>query len=297
MRSMTGYGQASGAGERLEVTVTLRGVNHRFLDVNVRLDEELREREKAVRDLLSAELHRGRVDASVEVRSLAEREAEVEVHRGIVGAAHHAFHELVVEGLISRELTAGEILGLPEAVSVRVLPARWEEEDSALLESTVREALAQLVAAREREGEALAEVIGARLDALGEVVEELSRRAAGQSEETARQLEERLERLLVERTERAATLDPSRLAQEVAILAEKSDVTEELDRLRSHLVHAGEVVASPGAVGKRLDFLIQEILRELNTLGSKCRNAGMTRSLLDAKELTEQLREQMQNVE
>jgi len=294
MRSMTGFGQATGADGRHAVTVTLRGVNHRFLEIKLRLGDEYRASEPALQELLTAELSRGRVDAAVDVRILGERQVTVTVHRPVVMAAHKALEELVEGGLIAQQLTAGDLLRLPEAIDVQVAPDVWEGDDEALLLSVAAEALAQLVAGRANEGAKLGAVLDGLVDGLEAVAAELAELAVAARDEMAAALRKRLEELL-EGSGRA--LDDGRLEQEVAVLADKGDVREELDRLAAHLSHCRELLAADGAVGKRLDFLSQEILRELNTVGSKCRNAEMTRSVLDGKGLCEQLREQVQNVE
>lgn len=296
MRSMTGFGQATAADERHQVTVTARSVNHRFLEIRLRLPDEARASEPAVQDLFAQELSRGRVEAAVEVRRLGEREVAVEVDRQVVLSAHAAFEELVGGGLVARPLTAGDLLRLPEAVTVRVAPDRWEEGDHALLLAVAREARDQLVAGREAEGARLAVALGERLDELAAVAAELAALAPEARREAAAGLAARVDEILA-RDGAATRLDPQRLEQEVALLAERGDVREELDRLTAHLDHFRELFAAPGAVGKRLDFLTQEVLRELNTLGAKSRHVGLTRLVLDGKVLIEQLREQVQNVE
>jgi uncharacterized protein (TIGR00255 family) len=296
MRSMTGFGQATGGDERHQVTVTARSVNHRFLEIRLRLPDEARASEPAVQDLFAEELSRGRVEAAVEVRRLGEREVAVEVDRQVVRSAHAAFEELVGGGLVARPLTAGDLLRLPEAVTVRVAPDRWEDRDHALLLAVARQARDQLVAGREAEGARLGSALGDRLDELAAAVAELAALAPEARREAAAALAARVDDLLA-RNGAGTRLDPGRLEQEVALLAERGDVREELDRLAAHLDHFRELLAAPGAVGKRLDFLTQEVLRELNTLGAKSRHVGLTRRVLDGKVLVEQLREQVQNVE
>jgi uncharacterized protein (TIGR00255 family) len=293
---MTGFGQADGADGRHAVTVTLRSVNHRYLELKVRLADEHRGSEAALLELLKADLARGRVDVVVEVQAVGERQVEVEVHRPVVMAAHAALEELVEGGLIAQKLTAGDLLRLPEALSVRVAPERWEEEDQDLLLAVAGRALEQLVAGRSHEGGRLHDALEKLLGQLAEVAAVLEEQARRLAPEAAEALRRRLQDLLAAAPSPSG-LDPGRLEQEVALLAEKSDVREELDRLAAHLAHFRELLADGWAVGKRLDFLSQEILRELNTLGAKCRNAEMTRKVLEAKALCEQLREQVQNVE
>lgn len=292
MRSMTGYGEASGENARYGITVSLRAVNHRFLDVQLRIGDELRSSEGALRDLLGKEVTRGRVEARVEVRPLSERKAEVQVNMGVVRAAHAAVHQLVEAGLVERGLAAGDLLRLPEAFRVDVGSEAWDPEDHGLLLRVAGDAVTQLVAGRELEGASLVAILDERLNGLGEVVAQLDALRGNVREEIAATLRKRLAELLA-----GQPLDEARVAQEVAVLVDRSDVSEEIDRLRSHVEHFRSVTREPGAAGKRLDFLTQEIFRELNTLGAKCRNAEMTRAVLDAKVLSEQMREQVQNVE
>jgi uncharacterized protein (TIGR00255 family) len=292
MRSMTGYGEAAAEGERHTMSVSLKAVNHRFLDLQVRLGEEARGSEAALRELVGKEVQRGRVEMRVEVRPRGERKAEVAVHLGLVGAAVAATQRLVEQGLLERGLAAGDLLRIPEAFRVELEGGGWEEEDEALLLSVAGEALAQLVASREREGASLQAAMEERLALLAQVADRLDALRGTVRDELAASLRRRLAELLA-----AQPLDEARLAQEVALLVDRSDVTEELDRLRAHLAHFREVAAERGPSGKRLDFLTQEIFRELNTTGSKCRNHEMTRAVLDAKVLCEQIREQVQNVE
>jgi len=292
MRSMTGFGEASGENPRYGIAVSLRSVNHRFLDLQLRIGEELRGSEGALRDTIGREVARGRVEARVEVRPVAERQAAVRVNMGIIREAHAAIHHLAEAGLIERGLSAGDLLRLPEAFRVDLAEEEWSDEDEELLLTVTREALAQLVAGREKEGASLAAILEEKLRGLDEVVTRLDALRGAVREELAAALRRRLAELLG-----GLPLDEARLAQEVALLVDRSDVSEEIDRLRSHLEHFRAVTREPGAAGKRLDFLTQEVFRELNTLGAKCRNAEMTRAMLDAKVLCEQIREQVQNVE
>lgn len=292
MRSMTGFGQGSATGDRHHVSVSLRSVNGRFLDLVLRLDEPYRALEAPLRTLLEGELRRGRVEANVEVRSLQALPARVTIQTGVVEGLHRAWHDLAERGLVGSELTLGDLLRLPEVVSIQLAADQVGEAEQTLAESAARTALAQLIAARDQEGEQLARILGERLGELIEAAARLRTRAPAVRDELHANLKRRLHELL-----EARPMDEVRLAQEVALLVERGDVVEELDRLDAHLVHFRELLTTGGALGKRLDFLSQEILRELNTLGSKCRDAVMARTVLDAKVLCEQLREQVQNVE
>jgi uncharacterized protein (TIGR00255 family) len=289
---MTGYGEASGENARQGVTVSLKAVNHRFFDLVLRLGDELRSSEQAVRDVLGKEISRGRVEARVEVRPVAERKATVQVHMGVIREAHAAIHQLVESGLVERGLSAGDLLRIPEAFRVEIASEEWSPEDHELLLRVAGDAVAQLAAGRETEGANLTAVMEERTRALDAIVARLDALRGPVREELGATLRRRVEELLG-----SQTLDEARLAQEVALLIDRSDVSEEIDRLRSHLDHFRSILRETGPAGKRLDFLTQEIFRELNTLGAKCRNAEMTRAVLDAKVLCEQIREQVQNVE
>jgi len=292
VRSMTGYGHAEGENLRYRVRLALRSVNHRFLDVVLRLKEEQRTSESALRELLGETLSRGRVEVGTDIERVGRDSSRLEVDRRALKDLTRALDGLLEEDLIERGLTAGDLIRHPQLLRVSEPANHWSGEDEELLLRVAGEALAELVAARGTEGEKLAAALAERLEALGRAAGELRELAPAAREETAAALGERLNALLGDQA-----LDPARLAQEVAFLADRSDVKEELDRLGAHLEHFHEVMAGDGAIGKRLDFLTQEIFRELNTLGAKCRNAPMTRAVLDAKVLCEQLREQVQNVE
>ncbi|RMH15828.1 MAG: YicC family protein [Acidobacteria bacterium] len=292
MHSMTGFGQGTASDERQRITVTLRGVNHRFLDLHLRLREEHRALEPVLRQRLRQRLRRGRLEVQVEVELLAERPVDVELDERLAHALGELSSRLLSRGLIAAGPTFGDLLRLPELVRLKTEPLSWEEADLATVELATDRALDQLLEARATEGAKLAAVIEDRLDALEVLLDELTSAAAGWPAAAGEALRQRVEALLGE-----LSVDPARLAQEVALLVDRSDVREELDRLRSHLEHFRGLMAKSGAVGKRLDFLSQEIFRELNTIGAKCRNADMTRLVLAGKGCCEQIREQVQNVE
>ena len=291
MRSMTGFGQASGESERVRWTVTLRGVNHRFLDLALRLRDELRPHEPALRELLAGRLWRGRVEVSVEAAAIGPRAVDVVIDDEVAVAVKSACDELRGRGVIAGELEVGDLLRLPDVVRLEARHTEWTEADLEVLLATTGAALDQLIAARQVEGEKLTTGLKERLTGLGELTGELAQRTRGMSGELATSLRQRIGELVSD------SVDDDRLAQEVAYLVDRSDVAEELDRLQSHLDHFREVMEQSGSLGKRLDFLTQEVFRELNTLGAKCRDSEMTRRVLDAKVLCEQLREQVQNIE
>jgi uncharacterized protein (TIGR00255 family) len=293
---MTGFGHGTAESERIRATVTLRGVNHRYLDLVLRVRDEYRDAEPALRSLFAGRLERGRVEAVVEIEPLGAAPIEVVMNEELAEALRGLQQNLVERGLVHGGLSFTDLLRLPEVVRLRPrAAAEWTAADEETVLRAAERALEQLVATRETEGEKLRATFLPRLDGLAEIAARLRARRAAVAEETFRSLQARVEELL--RDQLTGTFSADRLAQEVAYLVDRSDVAEELDRLASHLEHFRAIMEGDGSLGKRLDFLAQEIFRELNTLGSKCRDSEMVREVLDGKVLCEQIREQVQNVE
>lgn len=295
MQSMTGFGRASGENQRLRVEVSIRTVNHRHLDVTVRVPEELRELESSVRKVVAERLTRGRAEIRVDVLYLNSDEPELEVEEAAVASLRAMIDRLADKGLINSELSFIDLLKVPGTVRTSSSSTAFESEDAQLLNQTVGRALEGVVAARQTEGRNLRGVLERLGGELSAVVSAVEAEWMGATADLPEKLRARVDEVL-EAT--AAPLDETRLAQEVAILAERGDVREELDRLRSHLEHFGDLVGGEGqAVGKRLDFLAQEIFRELSTLAAKFRDPEAVQRVIDGKLVCEQIREQVQNIE
>jgi len=276
------------AGRRL--VVELRSLNHRFLEVKWRLPWSDAALEQQVTQLLRAKLDRGVVTVSVRDEGGGVPQhvhVDVELARAYAAALDKMRAALSMSEPISLQLVAAQpgVLGVGE--SAPESDALW-----AALKPGLEEALAGLTESRAREGEAIARDLKARLSTVA--------RLAGELRELTREAPELYRRRLHDRLERAlgpGEVDPQRLAQEVAILADKVDVTEELTRLAAHLAEPERVVDDRGPSGRRLDFLTQELNREVNTVGSKCQSASCAARVVDAKAELERLREQIQNVE
>lgn len=292
MRSMTGYGQATGENSTYRIAVTVRSVNHRYLDLVIRLRDEHRHLEPSLRELIGERLARGRVEVRVDIEALASPKISVDLRTDAVEAIERAVRDLAKGGLVSQSISLSDLLRIPDVIRVTSSPAAWSDEDRALFEETTSEALKEVVGLRAQEGQDLADYLRGHLEKLSALVEEIEARRPVFQQELAARLEERIGEMID-----ATKVPADRLAQEVAFLVDRSDVQEELDRLGSHLSHFHKLLEEEGAVGKRLDFLSQELLRELNTLGSKGRDVETIRLVLDAKLLCEQLREQVQNIE
>ena len=299
VRSMTGYGRGSSARDGVRVEVELRSVNHRFLDLKLRaggLDAAVEDR---ITSAIRGRLGRGAVTASV-------RASGRTGVRGIVvdeeiGAQVHEELERLARALGDR---GGAIpIELVCAQPGVIRPAEVEEGGEALsacADEATAAALDQLVAMREAEGEALSRDTIARTDRLGEVVDQIERLSEAAPADAASRLEERIDRLLQGRLPQTSRVevDAQRLAQEVALLADRLDVTEEIVRARSHLDQLRRHAAgAAGPIGRKLDFLVQELGREVNTIGSKSQSAEIAAAVVEAKAELEKLREQVQNVE
>ena len=292
VRSMTGFGAASEENGRYRVTARLRSVNHRNLDLSIRLPEGYRSAEASLRTLLKEHLSRGRIELRLDVECVLSPNTVVEVDRQFVSDVLAISVSLRKQESWLSKLGAGDLLRLPGALQVKRQPEDWLDSDEALLRSVVELALEQLIEARKTEGESLAKILSQGLQELRQWTDALSAAREGAIRELHNNLRGRLKQLL-----EGQPFDEQRLAQEAAYLVERSDVAEEIERLFAHLEHGLGILTASGPMGKRLDFLLQEIQRELNTLGAKCRDLRMNRIVLDGKVVCEQLREQVQNVE
>ena len=294
LRSMTGFGRARGpVGRDWAGEIVARSVNGRFLDLTVKTKESEISLEPHVRRVFSGELHRGKVDVAVRLRRTTPATAEVRVDEGLLEALLARLSALAEKYPIDQRLTARDILAVPQVVTVESAEDAFGPEEVAAVEALARDAAGALVAMREAEGSAIVADLQPRIDFLRGKASLLEGRRADIARQLAATIQERVRSLFAD-----VSLDPGRLEQEAALAADRADVAEELQRLRGHLDQFGGLIAKPPeAVGKRLDFLAQEILRELNTLGSKSRDLASTREVLEMKAEIEKIREQVQNIE
>jgi uncharacterized protein (TIGR00255 family) len=292
MRSMTGFGQASWQGDGRRLSVEVRSVNHRFLDVKLALPRECQAWEPELRDLVSGVAERGKVEVTVFRSGIAADDFTVEVNESMARAAVAGWRALQRKLQLPGTIDIAMLMGRGNEL-VRVVERRADANaDLPRVRTLVAAALKDFNRAREREGKALAKDMAGRLKNLRRIHAALSRRAAALVPELARRLSDRVGALLGKES-----VSPERLVQEAALLAERADVTEELVRLESHLTRLGELLRQSAPVGKPIDFLIQEIHREINTIGSKSADLEVTNLTLAAKAEIEKLREQTQNVE
>jgi len=287
VHTMTAFARLERHGHWGVLTWELRSVNHRYLEIYLRLPEEWRLLEDRVRERVREHLQRGKVDCSLRYRLGAGMVAEISVNEALVKQLARASRDVDAILYNPAPVSAVEILrwpGVLEQAELDLTPVHEQAID--LLDETLR----QLVESRAREGGRLSQVILQRQEAMTEIAADVRKLLPSI-------LQRQRERLTVRLAELKAELDQIRLEQEMLLLTQKMDVAEELDRLDTHIAEVRRVLEAGGGVGRRLDFLLQELNREANTLGSKSVDAETTRASVELKVLIEQMREQAQNIE
>ncbi|HEY7189739.1 MAG TPA: YicC/YloC family endoribonuclease [Vicinamibacterales bacterium] len=293
---MTGFASLTHEDERATIAVTVRAVNHRFLDLQLRIPQSFGDVEARVRALLQKWLARGRVELGISVQVRNAAAPTVELNQDFVSALAAAIEQARGQGLVAGLLTPGDLLRLPQAVTVR---ERATESDPASdgrlagsIVAAVEQALGELDAMRVREGGHLQADLDARRLMLAELIERLRLAADEGRIGLETRLRERIEELRME-----LPIDQAMIAQEIVRAAARSDISEEVTRFRAHLAHWVVLVEGAEPCGRKLDFLLQEMNREINTIGSKADGLGVSELIINAKAELERMREQVQNVE
>jgi uncharacterized protein (TIGR00255 family) len=296
IKSMTGFASLTHEDERATIGVTVRAVNHRFLDLQLRVPHAFGDVEPRLRTLLQKRLARGRVEVGISVQVRETSAPTVELNLEVTQALAIAIERARAQGLVTGALTPGDLLRLPQAIAVR---ERSVEADPALearialsIEAAVEQALADLDAMRVREGAHLSADLDARRHMLVRLIEHL-RVAADQGRSAMEsRLRERIEELRLE-----LPVDHAMIAQEIVRAAARSDISEEVTRFRAHLAHWRALADADEPCGRKLDFLLQEMNREINTIASKADGINISELIINAKAELERMREQVQNVE
>ena len=287
LRSMTAYARAACDETWGHATWELRGVNNRYLDAVFRLPEELRALEPRLRERIGERIKRGKLECSLRLNLAALQGAQVSVDKALTNELAVAAQTVQKTAPKATPISVGELMRWPGVV-------RQAPPDPALIEAPVLalldQALEDLVATREREGARIVEMVESRCEQITAIVDQVRSRQPELVESARARLRDRL-------TEIMEKLDTDRVEQEIVMIATKLDVSEEMDRLDTHIDEVRRVLGQQQPVGRRLDFLMQELNREANTLGSKSTDAQTTRASVDLKVLIEQIREQIQNVE
>ena len=291
VKSMTGYGRAVETVNGREFTVELRSVNNQYLDCTVHLPRILSFGEDAVKQAVKNTVSRAKVDVFISVRSEGGEEVQVSLNRPVLEGYLGAMRQMVQEYGVQDDISASTISRLPD-VFVMEKPSVDEEQLLNDLMSVVGKALASYDAMRTTEGAAMAEDLRSR----GQTILGFVEKVESGNTQTVIDYRTRLENKLREVLENTA-IDESRILTEAAIFADKVAVDEETVRLRSHLAQMNSMLETGGAIGRKLDFLIQEMNREANTIGSKCTDVNLARVVVDIKAELEKIREQTQNIE
>ena len=290
MHSMTGCGSGKVQQGGWEVTVDLKTVNHRFLDISMRLPRNIAFLEQTARESISRALRRGHVDVFLTVKRSGSSDIQVECNPELAALYAEAAEKIADKTRVLNDLTVSSLMKMEGVLTLNECEMDEETVASACAAAT-EAALAQLVQMREREGENLKADLKLHLDAADDLRKKIALRAPKVVEEYRARLESRLKNLLTE------AVEPQRLAQEVAIMADRCAIDEELSRLKSHICQMGSYLDSKSEIGKKMDFLIQEMNREANTIGSKASDAAVAQMVVNLKSEIEKLREQIQNVE
>jgi uncharacterized protein (TIGR00255 family) len=292
IKSMTGFASAASAASSLTVTVEIRSYNSRTLDLSLRLTPGYADLEERVRGLIGARIARGRVEARIQVEDTSAAASAIEVDmvraQAVLSALDRLKTGLGLEERLSLDLLL-EAGGILKTVQPRAdLDAAWPA-----IEGCLAQALEGLDAMRAVEGRHLALDLGARIDAMEAALGEIARQAAGMMALYQERLRERIAAL----TQGIVDLDPGRIAQEAALLADRADISEEIVRAGSHLNQFRSIMKAAEPGGRKLNFLLQELNREFNTMGSKIGNAALAHVIVEVKAELEKIREQIQNVE
>ena len=291
MRSMTGFGAASRDAEGFAVRVEVRSVNHKYLQIKTRLPGDLAYLEADVEERVRKRLERGSVAVHVALSAGATLTTAV-LNERVAERYRDLLRGLSSKLQLAGEIELGTLLSLPGVLSSEVDDQAQSQARKAVL-GVVDAALVELVEMRQREGEATGKDLASNAAKVEKVVARIARRMPKVVREHQKTLRERVDELLGP----GSTVRPEELAREVALIADRYDVSEELTRLSSHLAQLDKIMAKKGAVGRSLEFLVQEFLREANTIGSKCNDAAVAHDVVELKTLIERLREQVMNVE
>ena len=291
VKSMTGYGRAVETVNGREFTVELRSVNNRYLDCNVKLPRSLTFAEEAVKQAVKGTISRGKVDVFITVRSEGASDVKISLNAAMVEGYLSAMKQMVTEYGVQDDISVSVISRMPDVFTVEK-PEVDEQQLLADLLGVVKQALAAYDAMREAEGKALENDLRSRGNTILELVAQVEA-GNGQTVSDYRiRLENKLKEVLAN-----TSIDESRILTEAAIFADKVAVDEETVRLRSHLEQMNNMLTTGGAIGRKLDFLLQEMNRESNTIGSKCSDVRLARIVVDIKAELEKIREQTQNIE
>ena len=290
LKSMTGYGRINIKKEEREYQVEIKSVNHRYLDISVKIPKQLSFLEDDIKKEIAKKIKRGKVEVFITYNNSSLDEINIKINKELAKAYIKELKELAMEENISSDICVNDIVKYPDVLSIQ--KNGEDEKVKEELIAAVSEATNNLYDMRAREGKRLTKDFLERLEYIKNKINEISSLSTGLIQEYVVKLEGRIKQLLQDKE-----IDKERLAQEVVIFADKCSVEEEITRLDSHIKQFKELINSENPIGKKLDFLIQEMNRETNTIGSKANNLEITNNVVDLKTEIENIREQVQNIE
>ena len=290
IKSMTGYGQGKYTNEGRDYTVEIKAINHRYNDVTVKMPRYLNFLEDTIRKYVSSSLNRGKIDVYISLKNMSDKGREIKIDKCLAGMYINELRGVAAEYNLPDDLTTTSIARMPDLFVVEnenLEDLYWNE-----LKNALDTALENINKARVSEGERLARDIHARLNKISEIIPIVEEASKKLLDEYRTKLENRI-------TELGANeiIDESRLGVEIVLFADKSSICEEITRLKSHIESFKEMIVAEGPIGKKIDFLIQEMNRETNTIGSKANSLGITKYVIEMKNEIENIREQIQNIE
>ena len=290
IKSMTGYGRAKLSKDDREYQIEIKSVNHRYLDISVRIPKQLSYLEETIKKEIAKKVKRGKIDVFVTFENNSLEGKEIKINTELAKAYIDELKKLAEKENILSDIQVTEISKYPDVLNIQ--SSQDDEKITEEVLETITIATDNLVQMRETEGNKISEDLLKRLNIINKKVEEIAKLSTGLIEEYVVRLEERINEIL-----KNQEIDKTRLAQEVVIYADKCSIEEEVTRLNSHISQFKNLLNSNEAIGKKLDFIIQEMNRETNTIGSKANNLEITNGVIDIKTEIENIREQVQNIE
>ena len=291
MKSMTGYGRAKIENDTREYIVEVKSVNHKYLDINIKLPKTLFCIEDKIRKVISNKISRGKIDVFVTYINYGIEGKTILINKDIAKMYIKEIEEIATANNIASGIRATEISKFPEVLNV-IVDEEDEEKIWLELNKCLEKALDNFIEMRITEGEKIKEDLKQRLDEIDENINEIFKNSTGLVEEYVVKLRKRIQEIL-----NTDVVDETRLAQEIVIYSDKTSIEEEITRIKSHIIQFKELLNSEGAIGKKADFIIQEMNREINTIGSKSGKFEITQLVIKIKTQIEDIREQIQNIE
>lgn len=290
IKSMTGFGKYSASFENREYQIEIKSVNHRYLDISIKLPRQLSYLEEIIKKVVNSKLKRGKIDIVFTFENFSEEGRNVRINKDLAKLYIKELRELANEEGISSNIEVTDIAKFPDILNIKT-----DQDDDTIKKEAIdvlEKALDQLIEMRSIEGSKIAEDLLERIEVIEDKVIKISEKSTGLIQEYVVKLEGRIKEIL-----QTDEIDKSRIAQEVVIYADKCSIEEEVTRLKSHVLQFKNLLQVDDAVGKKLDFLVQEMNRETNTIGSKSSCLEITNSVIDIKTELENIREQIQNIE